>query len=234
MKSRNYTLLFVYFLFLTTALGQKEYAFDYAMQIEYRKTADSIPKYYYTYTNSKDNSYLLTVSDSQTDSNKITFYLKDMNGLTAGSSMDKADFYEVEAIGVKCPLVRKFKNTYKSMQLRDYKFIAFPDTLIDAVAYKHYAVKCINAKKAEKENIGAQHYLVNKDAPFHLPVLLPQTAVYEVCKNAGNIPNGLYTMAYYITHEGKITDISKIYEVVPHQKLIYIDEQCDYTQKYKN
>ena len=134
MKSRNYTLLFVYFLFLTTALGQKEYAFDYAMQIEYRKTADSIPKYYYTYTNSKDNSYLLTVSDSQTDSNKITFYLKDMNGLTAGSSMDKADFYKVEAIGVKCPLVRKFKNTYKSMQLRDYKFIAFSDTLIDAVA----------------------------------------------------------------------------------------------------
>jgi len=88
-------------------------------------------------------------------------------------------------------------------QIKNYNFITFKDTIINAVAYNHYALKSVNAKRAKRKNIGILHYITHKDMPFYTPTLLPDPATYEEWKATKNIPYGVYKQHYIVMPDGK-------------------------------
>lgn len=198
MTRKLYAFLLM-LLFYYTSYSQT-YTFDYMLETEYQMTSDSVIKHIYQYTNSKDNSYLLNVEDKGLE--KLSLFLMDRKGKVAEGTINKKDFFDVESQVFNCDAIRLYRNDYKKKQVKNYQFTVLKDTIINTVAYNHYILKSVNAKREAKKKLGTQHYITYKNMDDYKPTVASEVAAYEEYKAMKNIPNGLYKQHYIIMPDG--------------------------------
>lgn len=88
----------IFFLSLMVAVfsfgySQKNYTFDYKLVYDFKLTDTSKVKEVFFYTNSKDNSYILRVYD--TDSLNYSVYFRDQSGIYCDFKVPKNEFSQL-------------------------------------------------------------------------------------------------------------------------------------------
>jgi len=198
--TRKLVAFLIVFLLCNSAHSQT-YEFDYMLETEHKMAPDSIIKHIYQYTNSKDNSYLLNVEEVGAD--KLSLFLLDREGWVAEGTISKKDFFDVESQVFNCDAIRLYRNDYKKKQVKNYQFTVLKDTIINTVAYNHYILKSVDAKREARKKLGTQHYITYKNMDNYKPTVASESAAYEEYKVTKNIPNGLYKQHYIIMPDGK-------------------------------
>jgi hypothetical protein len=219
-------LLFLIVLIGIPSFGQKKYLFDYMMEYYRKDTDTSKVKKEYILTNSKDNSYTLTLYEK--DSLNFNLFFLDQNGIYSKSILDKKSFSRAEFVTLNCGVVSGYGNPYK-YQTKNYDFINKSDTIIDGQHYFHYFFKSNKPKKEKRKKLATEHFIVEKNTSFHLPILTFATS-YEEWKLEKNIPNGIPKQMYMVTYKEK--ELFLFYELKRYAKInkyIIIPEECDYT-----
>lgn len=223
-------LVFIFIAISSTLYSQKTYEFDYILEYEYNNDILTKPHNYFKFTNSKDNSYVLTVTEK--DEDNFYLWLVDAKGLESASIILKSDFFEVETIGVKCQQVREFIDTNKKKHLNEYSFVNLNDTVINTVSHKHYMIKYNDQKKAERKNIPDIHYIVQNKTEFHVPNFFPESPAFiNWHNNKKAVPDGIYLKAFNKLPDGTIEKENTLLQYAKIKKIIIIDGECDYTKK---
>ena len=223
------TCIIILFLH-SNSYAQKNYEFDYVLEYEYTTDTLTEPHSYFRFTNSKDNSYSLTVTEK--DKDDFYLWLIDAKGLESASVILKSDFFEVESIGIQCQQVREFIDPKIKKHTSDYSFVTLNDTLINTVPHKHYKVKYNDEKKAKKKNIADVHYIVQNDTEFHVPNFFPESPGFAKWQNSrATVPNGIYFKAFNKLPDGTIEKETTLLQYTKIKKIIIVDEECDYTRK---
>ena len=222
---KNQFLLFLLLLFFCSTHGQKKYTFDYAIQYNFQVNDSSKVQTQLFLTNSKDNSYLLKVSEK--DSLNFTLYFQDQNGITSTTYLSKKEFASAKTITLKCEFVSHFSNPFK-YQTENYDFINQKDTLINTVYHSNYILKSNKPKKEKRKKFATLHFIIEGNTGFHLPILTFSTA-YEEWKKERNIPNGIPKQSYttkYLTKD-KIL-IYDLVEYIKINKILVVPKECNY------
>jgi len=223
----NYKILLFLIVFISIpSYSQKKYLFDYMMEYYRKDTDTSKVKKEYILTNSKDNSYTLTLFEKDSLNFGLIFF--DQNGIYSKSILDKKSFSRAEFITLNCSVVSGYGNPYK-YQTKNYDFTNESDTLIDGQYYFHYFLKSNKPKKEKRKKLATEHFIVEKNTSFHLPILTFATS-YEEWKLEKNIPNGIPKQMYMVTYKEK--KLFLFYELKRYAKInkyIIIPDECDYT-----
>lgn len=223
--------LTILILTLSTVLcfSQKRYEFDYL--IEYKRTfykdsltEKTISRFYLT--NSKKNSYLAVITNSDSLNYQMDF--KDENGLTFNVNFLKSDLNKAEFINAECGYISKYRNPYK-FRIKEYDFFNLKDTLINGIEFARYKLTSIKPKKEKRKKLGTEIYIIDKNTKFHLPVLYSPTA-YEEWKSKKNVPNGIFKERLLFDYYGNLSVKEEMIGYHKINKTIIIDEKCDYTQ----
>lgn len=124
-----------------------------------------------------------------------------------------------------------FQDTLIQVNLRRKTliFIKKSDTLVGGEYCSHYVFKCNNPKKEKRKKLATEHFIVEKNTSFHLPILTFATS-YEEWKLEKNIPNGIPKQMYMVTYKEK--KLFLFYELKRYAKInkyIIIPDECDYT-----
>lgn len=230
MKYLSLKLIVIFFIFYGNLYAQKKYEFDYVLEYEYITDSLTKPHNYFRFTNSKDNTYVLTVSEKDKDS--FYLWLLDAKGLESASIILKSEFFEVESIKVMCQQVREFTDTNKKKNLNDYSFVILKDTVVNTKRHKHYMVKYNDEMKAKRKNIPDVHYILENETGFHIPNFFPQSPAFINWQNdKGAVPSGIYVKAFNKLPDGSIEKENTLLQYAKIKKFIIIDEGCDYTKK---
>ncbi|PWA05090.1 hypothetical protein DB895_08670 [Flavobacterium psychrotolerans] len=195
------------------------------MEYDFKYTDTSKVSKAYILTNSKDNSYTLTMHEK--DSLNFKLYFSDLNGILSRTTLDKGSFFKAESITLNCGIVSGYYNPFKG-QTKKYNFINKPDTLIDGEYYPHYILKWNNPKRERRKKFGTAHFIIEKNTSFHLPLLDYPTA-YEEWKLERNIPNGIpkeMFMEEYL--KKKYSRSYKLKQFAKINKYVIIPAECDY------
>lgn len=223
----NYKIIFVLILSLFASVksfAQKEYIFDYVMDYAYSNDTMKVPKHYYRFVNSQDNSYILSASEDGKDN--LTLNLYD-DGMVYISSITKESFSEVEAISIKCPLALKHQPLKRRKVFKDYTFKKLNDTIINSEVLQHYIFFPLDSKKAKRKDWRTVHYIFKRDSVFSTPVLNPDGIADIFWKNNKSlIPGGFYKECYIAGADGTQTTDERLMQCVPLKKIIFIDDNC--------
>lgn len=185
----------------------QNYVFDYKIEAETKKSADSEADKIIFYINSKDNSYILSVNDLQKAQSKIHFF--DVEDEITYLNMNYGKSDDLSSLKIKSQDVNRFKNPFKKKQVKNYHYTILQDTLIEGTYYRHYIISHLHKDVAKRKNIGVKHYIVSKDNDA-LPILLPETASYEVWKSEGRkLPRGMLRESYMVMPDGTVQNIVK-------------------------
>ena len=223
---KNQFLLFLLFSNYQFSFGQKKYSFDYAIQYNFQANDSSKVQNRFYLTNSKDNSYVLQVTEKD-DLNYNLFFI-DQNGIASTTYLSKKDFFDAEIINLKCDFVSRYRNPFK-YQTDNYDFINQKDTLINNISYSMYIIKSNKPKREKRKRLATLHFVVEKNTDFHLPILLEITP-YEEWKKERNIPNGIPKQFYFTNYLNNTkTFIYNLVDFVKINRLIIIPNECDYT-----
>lgn len=218
--------LLVSLLIYTSSFGQKKYSFDYMIEYDYQYTDTSKVVKKYILTNSKDNSYYLSVIEK--DSLNVTLSFIDYNGIRSIAYLDKGRFSKAEAVTLECKIVSAYENPFK-WQTKNYNFINKNDTLIEGKYYSQYIHKSNKPKREKRKKFGTYVYVVEENTSFHLPILEHATA-YEEWKVEKNAPNGISKLIYFKPYNGNRKElIHKLVQYVKINKSIIIPEECNYS-----
>lgn len=210
MILKSIYLLLISILFINQTYAQDSYTFDTLLKYNCKfvnKEKDTITTQYII-SNSKDNSYFITVREE----NNIYYSLHfiDYKKITSKVNIRKQDFFEVSTINItNCYDVSLYKNKYK-YQTKNYDFINLKDTIINNDTLKVYkSIYLKSDKKKKKNNLGSIIYVVKKDTEHHLPILRYSTTYNEWLENK-NIPNGIHQEYIFTNYEDKITNHFKL------------------------
>lgn len=221
---RNIGYINIILLLFQSAIcfSQKKYEFDYVLEYVNQNDTLTKPQFYFRFTNSKDNSYTLTVTDK--DENIFQLYLIDVNGKEYAGEMKKADFLEVDKILLKCPMHRKYVNPDKEEHLEEYMFSNLSDTLINKKLHKHYVIKY---KGSKEENLGTIHYIIENGSELHAPNFFPYSPAYTLWEAGTVIPNGIYKKAYRVGPHESIKEETTLIQYAKIKKIIITDTDCN-------
>ena len=217
--------LFCFLLTVSICLAQKSYEFDYVLEYNISPKSENnsvLEKGYtkYDFINSKDNSYILTVSETK---EKINMWLTLSSGQTFFGDIIKGDFF-VEAISLKCPK-NWFKNNSDYENLKDFQLNVEDDTIINTEVFKQFALQPLNKKDIKKFNLKTFYYIVDNKFNFKYPILQPTGALFRKWKKGEKIPNGFVKEVYEKTDKGKRV-LMELVQCVPTKKIILIDDKC--------
>ncbi len=204
--------------------SQKTFHFDY--MLTYETTffkEDSIKNQTIYLTNSKDNSYYVTLSVEDSLNYKLIFHQHDK--LHANVLVSKTELNKAEFINIDCEAFSKYRNMFKNVA-DDYEFIALEDTLINNQNYAVYALKSTyNLKKKLKKHAGSNLYIVDKSFNSHLPILTHPTA-YEKWIRHKNLPNGIYIEKRFSNELDEELNSEKLKSIFKIDKNIVTDDNC--------
>ena len=204
---------FVLFMSFSFSFGQKSYEFDTLLEYECRfntSKSDTLVTQY-IYTNSKDNSYYITVRGHD----KLNYSLEfaDIDNYHSVVKVLRSQLFNSNLISIdNCKNVHKMTNRYKS-KIRNYAFTIQSDTIISSKTYKSYTLKYLKSKRKKKKNkIGTNHYIIKNNTEYHLPILT-HPLTYNEWKKENNIPNGIYKEYFFYNHNDKITNHHKLKKI---------------------
>ena len=223
---KNQFLLFLLFTISQFSFGQKKYSFDYAIQYNFQTSDTPKVQNRFYLTNSKDNSYVLWVTEEDSLNYKLFFI--DQNGIASTTYLNRKDFFRAETIYLKCDFVTRYSNPFKN-QTNNYDFINQKDTLINNISYPLYIIKSNKPKREKRKKLATIHFIVEKNTAFHLPILLDATP-YEEWKKEKNIPNGIAKQIYSIDYsEKKMFYTFNLVGYTKIEKFLIVPDECDYT-----
>lgn len=225
-------ILLLLILFSSNILAQKKYVFDristYSREIvkpgdSKKGKNDSITKREVIYlTQESDNSYFAQLTKK--DSLNFTLKLTDRNGIKITMDISRIQFEQLETLEATCKNVSEYMNPYK-YQVKNYDFTDIKDTIIEGIAYSSYKLTSNNSKRAKRNKLGTNLYIIDKRIAEHLPLLTFATA-YEEWKTERNIPNGLFIEKHMLFYSGKTFMKEKIVSTHKIQKQIVIASPC--------
>ena len=219
-------LLGLFLLGLAASYSQKTYEFNYVIEYENSGTgaiddSKTNNRYLsYQFFNSKDNSYILSVTDD-TVTTKMWLILSD--GQTFYGDIASEDFF-VQGISLKCPKNWK-KSNGQYEKLKDYDFVMKEDIFEDSRKYYHYVINPLIKNNKETYYPSPIHYIIDNSLDLSIPVLNPTGLIYRKWKKGDDIPNGIIKESYMVTDNGNVT-LTKMLQCVKTQKIIFIDKNC--------
>lgn len=219
-------ILFIAFLFsITVQLHAQKYDFDTFTEYEYIKDSKSPVYKTFELTNSKDNSYIVSLVEKD----ELTFILffKDGKGTAAAVPILKKDFFRAENINIECGYLKK--TDLRVADMKGFNFYKLNDTIIKKDTLQHYTFKSNDAKVVKKE--GEQHFIIQKNTEFHLPNLTPgskERLMWQM--DANSIPNGLSRQSYIVL-KNKIIEKTILLQYAPVKKSIIIPKDCGIINK---
>jgi hypothetical protein len=161
----NYKILLFLIVFISIpSYSQKKYLFDYMMEYDLKDTDTS-----------KVRKEIIK------DSSNFDLIFFDQNGIYSKSILDKKSFSRAEFITLNCSVVSGYGNPYK-YQTKNYDFINKSDTIIDGQHYSHYFLKSNKPKKEKRKKLATEHFIVEKNTSFHLPIL----RILQLLMKSGN------------------------------------------------
>jgi len=226
-QNMNYKILLFLIVFISIpSYSQKKYLFDYMMEYDLKDTDTSKVRKEIILTNSKDNSYILRVFEKDSSNFDLIFF--DQNGIYSKSILDKKSFSRAEFITLNCGVVSGYGNPYK-YQTKNYDFINKSDTIIEGQHYSHYFLKSNKPKKEKRKKLATEHFIIEKNTSFHLPILEFSTT-YEEWKLEKNIPNGIPKEMFLLSfNKKKYSFFHKLKQYARINKYVTIPEECNYT-----
>lgn len=207
--------------------GQKIYHFDHMLEYDYKLENHSKVRKEFILTNSKDNSYTLTLKSS--DSLNFELFFLDQNGNRSRSFILKYDFLKSDAIRIPCKYNEHFFNPFK-YQVKNYSFTVDKDTIIEGESYYRYSIKRENLKRAQNKKLFSYHYIIKKGTEYHLPLLTHMTP-YEEWKLEKKLPKGIPYIVFYKDYKGFVDSSFKLIKITSISKDIYVPDECDFTRK---
>lgn len=200
-------------IFPILSLAQKEYKFDYLIEYNFQLNEKAKCEKVFFYTNSKDNSYTLRISQKDSLDYKLDFH--DENGYGATVFVPIRDLFKASSITVSdCKLIHKYSNPFK-YQVDNYSFKVLTDTILNSKSCNRYMLKSNDSKREKKKKLGTEVYCIEPNTDFHLPILVFCTAFEEWKKEKG-IPNGIFSKYYFVSIKNKI---SLMYTLVDYKKV---------------
>lgn len=228
-------LLTTFLLIPIICFSQKQYEFDYLIEYEttffkdcceienpaYNEKNKTLTTYYLT--NSKKNNYTAVITELDSLNFKMIF--KDEDGIYSNIKVLKSDLNKAEFINIKCESIKRRINPFK-YKTEYYSFFKLDDTLLNGKSYSKFKLEAINPKRARRQKIGTEFYIIDKETSFHLPLLNFSTA-YEEWKKERSLPNGLFIEKYFINYKGDLITNEKLINYLKIDKKIVINDDCD-------
>lgn len=226
-------IAFLFFTFLTLLSYSQKKVFEFDYLLEYDRTinmADSHvkkgkSKVYYL-TNSKDNSYIVTIYEK--DSLNYRLYFQNYKGLISNVNFNKKELNRAEFINIDCDYIVRWNNKFK-YQTKNYDFYKLKDTVINQKSYFKYKLKSNNKRREKRKKLATQYYIVDKETKFHLPQFHFSTPYNEWKTNTSKIPNGILFQKNLYGYNGRIYSKIELINYYKTTKKIVIDKKCDYT-----
>jgi hypothetical protein len=216
-------LFFLCFLYSILSIGQRKYFFDYFIEYDFQSSETENRKKVFLLTNSKDNSYYIRVFEK--DSLTYNVYFLDSNGIFSTAYIDKKDFLAAETISLKCNFITHFSNPFK-YQVDNYHFENKNDTIIDKESFKYYILKSNNPKREKRKKLAVNHYVVERNTEFHLPILVNFVTALEEYKVDNIIPNGIAKVLYIKSFYKKKLGIYSLNYFVKINKFLIVPKEC--------
>lgn len=204
-KVFSLSFLFFYSLFY----GQTKYSFDYLIEYEYKRDANTPSKTVFLLTNSEDNSYHIIAHEN--NSATLDIYFSHEKGLLSSSLVHRKGFFISENIDLPCESVRYQKD---KVDLKRYEFAINPDTLIVNVLYKNYSMKYRREREALRYKTGKSYYIIENGTEFHKPLLI-FSSVFDVSVTSEIFPNGIAKEIYNTSKFG----LKSHYKLVKYTKV---------------
>jgi hypothetical protein len=221
-----------FFLLLFCFVGslgfsQNSYHFDYVLVYNVSFQDNNFERI--CYINSNDNDFFTELTHYK-DSTNVDFRMIDRDKeISVRSKANKELFFKSEVVNIDCNDVIKSGNPYKH-KAKEYDFVNYKDTLINDKLYYHYAIKSNKSTSyIKRKNIAEYHYLVSKNMPNFLPVLIDGTP-YEKWKTEKNIPNGVLNTFYMLNFKGEMVYKSELKGFLQQPKSIEFPEDCNPTK----
>ncbi len=192
--------------------GQNTFSFDYLIEYENITHGDSIVKTLYLLTNSKDNSYYVSLTSENVDT--FDFYFNH-EYFRSFSLTDKKPFFKAETIKLPCESVHLQKDR---INLKRYDFRVYPDTLIEGKYYKNYSMQYRKASEEKRYKNGKSYYIVENGTEFHKPLKV-FSAAFDVFLTSEIFPNGIAKEIYNTGKNGlrfrfKLVSYSKVNKTI--------------------
>ncbi|MCK0108131.1 hypothetical protein MWU58_02370 [Flavobacteriaceae bacterium S0825] len=225
----KYVLIPILFVSAFSFSQNKEYSFDYLLEYEitFHKEDVSRPKYYLT--NSKDNSYLGIMKETDSLHFELTF--KHYDKIYAKVTFLKSDFFKAEYLNIGC---RDVSSTIKKIKIKDTVLESLKDTLIDGTSYFIHKLELKKKPKKVKKKKGlvTKYYIINRNSINHLP-LLEDIYDYKRWVKYRKMPNGIYNQQIQINllNQSHASEILKSYHKI--DKKVAIVGKCLKPRKHK-
>ncbi|WP_104735229.1 hypothetical protein [Hanstruepera ponticola] len=180
--------ILIVFISLFSYSQKREYSFDYLLEYEFTFHKENVARAKYYLTNSKDNSYLAIIKES--DSLHFDLIFKHHDKAYANVKLLKSDFYKAEFINIDCESV---VTNIKKYKIKDIVIETHKDTLINNEAYFIFKMELKNKPTNPKKRIGlvTKYFITNKNSVFHLPVY-EDFHDFNRWTQHKKMPNGIY------------------------------------------
>lgn len=217
----NKHFLLLLLLISFAGFGQR-YEFDTYTEYQFLKTEKADAEKTFEFSNSKDNSYILSVLDK---GKQVTLTFLHASGQKAILKMDKARFFEEEDLIVNCSSTEKQDLTSAKNAVVSFDFQKLNDTIIKKDTLQHYVIKTVD-KKAAAET-GERHFIIQKSTDFHLPNVTPGTIPYFCWASGKELPSGLFRQTYIVKDDESIEKMVLVkYEKL--RKILVLERGCQY------
>lgn len=213
----------LFWLLLTSsAWAQKDFAFDYIAEYDFRMTETAKVQKRWFWFNSFDNSYRLEIIDM--GNGNVQCYFFEIDGKTTTFIMDKEQFFAGAACATNCKLVTDmFRGRYYHEE--EYALTA-SDTLIGDIPHKRFTAASIDLKREQRKKLGKACYIYGNQPEFHQPMIIAAIDYY-LWKQDPKFPNGLPTDRYQLTFDGHQRTVwYHLVEYAPLKVYFIIPKEC--------
>lgn len=169
--------------------GQSTYCFDYLIEYQSIKPGDSIVKTLYLLTNSKDNTYYVSLSSENENTFNFNF---NHDAFRSFSLTDRKPFFQAKTIKIPCETVHLQKD---EINLKRYDFNVYSDTLIEEKSYKYYTMQYRKESDEKRYKNGKSYYIIQNETEFHKPLKIFSSA-FDVALTSETFPNGIAREIY--------------------------------------
>lgn len=208
-------------LLTTSAWAQKDFAFDYIAEYDFRMVDSAKVQKRWFWFNSHDNSYRLEIID--TGRGNVRCYFFEINGKTSTFIMDKEQFFAGAACATNCKLVTDmFRDRYYHEE--DYALTSV-DTLVNGTPRNLFTAASKDPKREQRKKLGKACYIYGNQPEFDKPMIIPAIDYY-LWKRDPKFPVGLPLDRYQLTFEGKRTFWYHLVDYAPLKVYFIIPKEC--------